>query len=148
MFLHADVQLPAGAFDAIAASLTDPAVVSGGFCLRYPKRHWVLWLCAQASRINHPLMTYGDQGLFVRRSVFEDIGGFSDWPLMEDLEIHYRLRRKGKLVKLQTPVVSSDRRFIQRGPLFQGVFNLTLILLYLCGVSPQRLARWYRPGNE
>lgn len=144
LFLHADVQLPADAFDLIRAALTDTSVVGGGFCLRYPRRHWVLALCALGSRINHPLTTYGDQGLFMRRDVFECIGGFREWPIMEDLEIQFRLVRRGSLVKLQTPVISSDRRFRKRGPFLHELCNIVLVVLYFCGVSPRRLAVWYR----
>ena len=145
IFLHADVQLPSDGFKLIAEALSRDEVIAGGFCLSYPTQHWMLKLCELGSRINHPLMTYGDQVLFMRRSTFQQIKGYQDWPLMEDLEIQFRLRKLGKLSKIKTPVISSDRRFIKYGPTRQQLCNIGLVLLFLCGCSPKKLAHWYAP---
>lgn len=148
LFLHADCRLPPNAVADVQRVCAAPEVAGGSFCLGFARRHWVLRLCSWGSRINHPWTTYGDQAQFMRRDVFERIGGFQEWPLMEDLEIQYRLRRHGKLVKIRRPVISSDRRYRKRGPFLHQLFNIVLVVLYLTGVSPQRLARWYRPGEH
>ncbi len=145
LFLHADCCLPDNALDNVQQVLADKKCVGGSFCLGFAQRHWVLRLCSWCSRVNHPWTTYGDQAQFMRRDIFQVIGGFQDWPLMEDLEIQYRLRKHGHLIKIRRPVISSDRRYRRHGPLLHQLFNILLVVLYLLGVSPQRLARWYRP---
>ena len=145
IFLHADCRLPKGAVAIVQSVCAEKKYIGGSFCLAFDRRHWVLDLCSLASRINHPLATYGDQAQFVRRDAFVAIGGFQNWALMEDLEIQYRLRRRGRLTKIRRPVVSSDRRYRRRGPLAHQIFNIGLVALYLAGVSPERLAKWYRP---
>ncbi|MBL4595514.1 MAG: TIGR04283 family arsenosugar biosynthesis glycosyltransferase [Robiginitomaculum sp.] len=145
LFLHADCQLPANAVERVRNACAERNVVGGSFCLGFTRRHWVFQFYSWCSQINHPLMTYGDQAQFVCKDVFDRINGFQEWPLMEDLEIQYRLRRQGKLVKIQAPVISSDRRYRRMGPVRHQVFNIVLVALFLMGVSPKRLAKWYKP---
>jgi rSAM/selenodomain-associated transferase 2 len=142
-FLHADTRPPAGAFAALRAALADPGVAAGSFPLAFDRDDPWLRLYSRCSRINHPLFTYGDQGLFLRRSDFAAVGGFPEIPLMEDVEIQRRLRRRGRFVKLREPVVTSARRFIRHGVVRQQLRNAALVLLYGLGVSPERLARVY-----
>jgi len=143
LFLHADTLLPAGAFGKIREALADPAVAAGSFCLAFDRDDPWLRAYARCSRINHPLFTYGDQGLFLRRVLFERVGGFPEVPLMEDVEIQRRLRRLGRFVKLKEPVVTSARRFVRHGVVRQQVRNAVLVCLYYLGVAPARLARAY-----
>lgn len=145
LFLHADCRLPRDALALLQRTCADRRVVGGSFCLGFLERHWVLQLCNWGSRINHPLTTYGDQAQFIRRDVFLEIGGFQEWPLMEDLEIQFRLRSCGRLKKIRRPIRCSDRRFRRRGPVAHQLFNTWLVCLYLLGVSPTQLAKWYRP---
>ncbi len=145
LFLHADCRLPINAIENVRKACTRHQIAGGSFYLGFTRRHWVLNLCSLLSRINHPLTTYGDQAQFIRRDVFNLVGGFKQSPLMEDLEIQYRLKLHGRLVKIQQPVISSDRRYRRRGPLFHQLFNVLLVILYLAGVSPDQLAKWYRP---
>ncbi len=148
IFLHGDCGLPAGAITGVRETCAGNEIVGGSFCLAFNRRHWVLDLCSLASRINHPLTTYGDQAQFMRRDAYLAIGGFQEWPLMEDLEIQYRLKQRGRLIKIRQPVVSSDRRYRKRGPLMHQAFNIWLVIMYLIGVSPIRLAKWYRPAVQ
>lgn len=143
LFLHADTLLPPGACARIVETLADPAVAAGSFHLAFDRKDPWLALYARCSRINHPLFTYGDQGLFLRRALFQEIGGFREIPLMEDLEIQRRLRRRGRFVKLDLPATTSARRFVHRGPLRQQALNVALVSLYLLGMSPGRLKRLY-----
>ena len=145
LFLHADCRLPREAIPLLRGTCADRRVIGGSFCLGFVERHWVLQLCNWGSRINHPLTTYGDQAQFVRRDVFLAIGGFKEWPLMEDLEIQFRLQRCGQLKKIRRPIRCSARRFRRRGPVAHQLFNTWLVGLYLLGVSPTQLAKWYRP---
>ncbi|HEX2222576.1 MAG TPA: TIGR04283 family arsenosugar biosynthesis glycosyltransferase [Thermoanaerobaculia bacterium] len=149
LFLHADTVLPPDAFPRIAEALADPAVAAGSFRLAFDRSDPWLATYSLFSRINHPLFTYGDQGLFVRRELFREVGGFREIPIMEDVEIQRRLRRRGRFVKLEPPVVTSARRFVHRGPVRQQMLNVALVALYQMGMDPARLKRLYddaRPG--
>lgn len=143
LFLHADTLLPPDAFRLIGEALADREVVGGCFRLAFDREDPWLRTYSFFSRINHPLFTYGDQGLFVRREVFERIGGFREMPILEDVEIQERLRRAGRFVKLRQPVVTSARRFLRYGPVRQQALNVGIVLLYNLGVSPARLKRLY-----
>lgn len=152
LFLHADTLLPPDAFRLVTETLEDPEVVGGSFRLAFDRSD--SWLAAYAffSRINHPLFTYGDQALFMRREIFARIGRFREIPIMEDVEIQRRLRRQGRFVKLPEAVVTSARRFVQIGPVRQQLLNVALVALYHLGVAPARLKQLYadarpRPGD-
>jgi rSAM/selenodomain-associated transferase 2 len=142
-FLHADSVLPPLAREAIEACLTNTDVVAGSFQLAFDRRHPLLALYASLSHLNWSIATYGDQGLFVRRKVYEEIGGFADMALLEDLEIQTRLRPIGRFVKLPLQIVTSARRFVRRGILAQQMLNVVIVIAYIMGVSPDSLARWY-----
>jgi len=92
-------------------------------------------------------LPYGDQGIFVRRSVFHILQGFQPVPLMEDVEFIGRLKRHGRLEHLNLGLVTSARRWEQRGWLRQSAANLVTLGLYRLGVSPARLARRYDRGS-
>jgi hypothetical protein len=77
------------------------------------------------------------------RRIFEQVGGFPELPLMEDVEIQKILRRIGRFVKIRHPVVTSARRFLLNGIIRQQLLNTGLVLLYHAGVSPARLKRFY-----
>ena len=146
VFLHADCIMPENALVDLRKVLKSDQIVGGSFCLGFVRRHWLLQFSSFLSRINHPLTTYGDQAQFMRRDVFHNIQGFKEWPLMEDLEIQFRLKKKGRLVKIRRPVMSSDRRYQSPGPIFRQMLNVVLVGLFLVGVQPARLARWYKSG--
>lgn len=85
----------------------------------------------------------GDQAIFVRRAVFETMGGFADIPLMEDIDFTRRLKRTGPLVSLSDEVVTAFRRWEQQGPLRTILLMWTLRFLYWIGVNPHRLQHFY-----
>ncbi len=144
-FVHADSSPPEDARRMIMTTLSTPRVVGGCFCLAFDERHPLLSLYAFMSRINHGLFTYGDQGLFVRRTTFDSIGGYAALPLFEDVEILGRLKRAGRFVKLQTPITTSARRFRRDGMARREIASIALVGLYHLGVPAARLERWYRP---
>ena len=85
----------------------------------------------------------GDQAIFVRRAVFETLGGYAEIPLMEDIELTRRLKRAGRLAALRLRVTTAARKWEQEGVARTIVLMWTLRLLYVCRVSPARLHRWY-----
>ena len=104
-------------------------------------------LLRRISAIAGPL--FGDQSIFVRADIFQDMGGFADIPIMEDIEFSRRLRRVGRLALLDPPLWSSPRRFRRLGNVRTSALNALFIVLFYLGVSPDKLHRWYyRPHFE
>lgn len=142
-FLHADTLPPADFAARILRVLDRPGVVAGSFRLAFDAGGPVLRFYSWCSRVNHPLFTYGDQGLFLRRATFERIGGYAPIPLLEDVEIQGRLRARGRFVKVPEPATTSARRFEARGAVRQQVVNALLVVAFRAGASPAALAPLY-----
>jgi rSAM/selenodomain-associated transferase 2 len=145
LFLHADTLLPDGAGAAIQVALADPGVVGGRFDVRLDSARPLLGLVGRLMNWRSRLsgIATGDQAIFVRRTVFEALGGYPDIPLMEDIELTRRLKRYGRLAALRPCVVTSARKWEREGVLRTIVLMWALRLLYALGVSPARLHRWY-----
>jgi rSAM/selenodomain-associated transferase 2 len=146
VFLHADVRMPPGALAGIVEACADPAVAGGGFCKRYDRETPLLVAMAGVqnqvrSRLGHSLV--GTQAMFVRRAVFDRLGGFREWPLLEDVDFSDRLRREGRIAILAGPVLASARRYHRRGVVRQIAINATVLALFRLGASPGWLRRLY-----
>lgn len=147
LFLHADTVLDPGALAGVRAALADEGVVGGTFTLRFDRDGSMLRLYASFTRLPFRLFHYGDQGIFVRRATFENVGGFREWPIMEDVDFLARLRAAGRTAIVPLPVTTSARRFARHGVVRQQLRNTALMLLFHLGVSPARLAAWYGKGR-
>jgi len=145
VFQHCDTGLEESHLAAIQRALADPRVVGGAFFRKFDGRHpRLMWLESVARFLTrHGGTLYGDQSIFVRREVFERLGGFAKIPLMEDVEFSRRLRSAGKIAVLDPPVASSARRHLRKGAWRTSMQNGLFIVLYNLGVSPHRLHRWY-----
>ncbi len=144
LFLHADSSLPSGWLSTMA-DLGD--IVAGGwFRFALDDAAWQARVIEQlvAWRVRCLRLPYGDQGLFVRRRVFEQLGGFHELPLLEDVEFVRRLVRAGRVVELPLALGTSSRRWRRDGWFRRSTKNMAIVGLYLAGVPPARLARWYR----
>lgn len=145
LFLHADSQLPAGAIDEIGGLSDHPGVVGGSFQFALDAPGWrarlMEWGTAQRTRWLR--LPYGDQGIFVRRAVFEQLGGYREVALMEDVDFVCRLRRVGRLHRSPLGVTTSARRWHRDGWYRRMGRNWLLMALYGAGVDPRRLARRY-----
>ena len=146
LFLHADVHLPLGALAAVERGLADPVVVGGNFGLEFAGGDFSDRAFTVISRWRRWFgIFYGDSGIFVRRAVFDRLGGFREWPLMEDYEFARRLVKAGKTVCLPERLRVSSRRW-QRRRLWRTMTSWFFIhTLYYLGVSPHWLVRWYAP---
>jgi rSAM/selenodomain-associated transferase 2 len=149
LFLHADSRPPAGYAALVAAALADPAVVGGRFDLRldapgvaYRVIERLISLRSRLTRV-----ATGDQALFVRRAVFERLGGFPPWPLMEDLALSRGMKRTGRIACLGAPVLTSARRWQRHGVARTVLLMWALRLAFYAGVPPARLARLYRDAR-
>jgi rSAM/selenodomain-associated transferase 2 len=145
LFLHVDTRLPSGARQAIREAI-DRGAVGGAFPLRFDDPRFRYRLASRLINLRTRLTgaPLGDQGQFVRREIFQTMGGFRPWPILEDLDFIRRLRRQGSTVLLAEPVVTAARRYLQRGLLWTAMRNWWIFGLYFLGVSPHRLARLYR----
>lgn len=147
LFLHADTVLPENAFTLIRQTLHDTSLSGGAFSLSYePRTPGLSFITVLANlRSRRTRVPYGDQAIFVRRSVFMELHGFAPIPVMEDLEFMTRLRRQGHRIRiLAMPVRTSARRQLREGILRCTLRNLCLRLLYHCGIPPRILAGLYR----
>ena len=145
LFLHADTQLPDSAAEGIRQAI-DEGAVGGAFEVEFESSKAIMrfgsWLVHWRTRLTGcPL---GDQAQFVRREVFEQLDGFRDWPILEDLDFARRLKRAGRLAILADPARTSARRYRNQGILRTIFTNWLIWALYFIGVSPHRLARLYR----
>lgn len=143
LFLHGDTVLHPDALPALRRALADPSVAGGTFTLRFDSGHPLLCFYALCTRLPYIAFRFGDQGIFVRRPVFERMGGFRELPLLEDVDFLRRLRREGRVAVVPRPVTTSARRFRSRGILRQQLLNGAILAAHSLGVSPERLARWY-----
>lgn len=143
LFLHADSRLTAGCLEQI---VTADGAEWGGFRQRIdsPRRIFRWIESGNAARIRWRQLPFGDQAIFVRRSLFKRIGGFPEIPLMEDVELARRLRAAGPPRRLEGPVVTSPRRWERTGVIRQTLRNWKIQIAYTAGASPERLNRWYR----
>lgn len=143
LFLHADTLLPAGALDAIRQALADSAAEAGAFRVMFDVKTPLLQFYCALSRLPLHWICFGDRSLFVRRTVFEQVNGFPEIPLFEDLAIVRLLHRRGGFCFLKPTVVTSARRFIAGGVLRQQCFNVCLWIAYYLGANLENLARLY-----
>jgi rSAM/selenodomain-associated transferase 2 len=146
LFLHADTRLPAGADALVREALANEVNTWGFFQVRIEGRspwlHLVAFLMNLRSRLTG--IATGDQAIFVRRSVFERVGGFPEQPLMEDIELSKRLKRTARPVCVGPHATTSGRRWESRGVLRTIVLMWALRLAYWLGARPESLARRYR----
>ena len=146
LFLHADTRLPVG-FDAmVRQALAQRGTIAGAFELKIDARMRSLRLVEKMvnwrSRFLH--LPYGDQAIFLKASVFHEIGGFPHLPIMEDFEFILRLRRLGNITLVPASVLTSARRWQKLGVLKTTLINQMVIIGYFLGLSPSRLAKFYR----
>ncbi|HEX5883734.1 MAG TPA: TIGR04283 family arsenosugar biosynthesis glycosyltransferase [Pyrinomonadaceae bacterium] len=146
LFLHADTSsLPSDLVERIdEALLRDVAALGGNFAIRFDgssrAASFMTWLYPKLRKLG---LCYGDSGIFVRASVYREIGGFNSFPLFEDLDFIRRLQKRGRMIHLPVELVTSARRF--EGRRFPFTFARWSILqaLYWIGVSPRTLSRFY-----
>ena len=145
LFLHADTSLPSDARQAVERALEDPACVGGRFDVRFERDSGPSWLISRMMNLRSRWtgIATGDQAIFVRRSLFEQLGGYSDLPIMEDVDFSRRLKRTGRLSALRSKVITSYRRWDTRGPLRTMLLMWVLRFLYWIGISPHRITRLY-----
>jgi len=150
LFLHADTRLPKDFDKSVFRALKQPGVAAGAFELRIdspdPVIRFIEYVANRRSRFLK--MPYGDQAVFIFSEVFHQMGGFPAMPIMEDFELIRRLQKKGDVVTIFEPVVTSPRRWLNHGILKTTLINQLIVLSYFMGLSPETIARLYRRSKE
>ncbi|NEP88894.1 MAG: glycosyltransferase family 2 protein [Okeania sp. SIO2C2] len=150
LFLHGDTFLPLNFDQLLQDILVKPTIIAGAFelSIRGTKKSLRIVERMVNWRSHYLQMPYGDQGIFLPAKVFQEIGGFPEIPIMEDFELIRRLKKRGQVATVPTSVSTSGRRWQKLGILKTTLINQIVIIAYLFGISPQRLARWYRSHNN
>ncbi|OCQ94831.1 glycosyltransferase [Nostoc sp. MBR 210] len=146
LFLHADTRLPVDFDILIRTALQQPGVVAGAFDLQIDNSAFGLRLVELGVKWRSRFfqIPYGDQAIFLTPEIFQKIGNFPKLPIMEDFELIRRLNCLGRIVIINTPVVTSARRWLQKGIVKTTLLNQIIVIAYLFGVSPARIRSWYR----
>jgi rSAM/selenodomain-associated transferase 2/rSAM/selenodomain-associated transferase 1 len=146
LFLHADSRLPHGYINHVFETLMDTETVAGAFRFKTNLDNPLMKVIELMTNIRSQYfkLPYGDQGLFIRKPVFESVGGFPEVPIAEDLFLVRRLSKKGRIRIAPAHVVTSARRWQTLG-LFRTTLINQFVLAGLClGVSPSTLSSLYR----
>lgn len=147
LFLHCDTCLPDGGLNALKQAMRNQAVCAGAFDLCINSKKNVFRMIEKSasvrSRLTH--IPYGDQAVFIRRDYFFKIGGYARIPLMEDVDLMRKIKkRKGKIHILDLAVSTSARRWQKEGILYTTFRNWIILILYFCGVKPEKLVKFYQ----
>jgi rSAM/selenodomain-associated transferase 2 len=141
VFLHADTSLPSSWRSIVEQALSDRRVAIGCFRFALDSRSWRarvvelgVWLRVAICRL-----PYGDQALFMRREDFEAVGGYTDLPIMEDVDLVRKVRRRGRLYRAAAAATTSARRWEEDGWARRTAHHLRLITRYFAGIHPDRL---------
>jgi rSAM/selenodomain-associated transferase 2 len=144
-FVHADSRLPPDWIEVFRALASSPSVVGGSFAFQLDSEAWQARVLERGVAMRVALfgLPYGDQGIFVRRAVFQKMGGYAAIPLMEDVDFVRRLKREGRLRHLNVKLATSARRWERDGWWLRSALNLVFLTLYKLGASPAWLAKRY-----
>lgn len=144
-FVHADARLPLEGARLLLAALEDDRMAGGCFRLRLPRAEPIFRLSDSLGNLGVDLfrMALGDHAIFCRRRAYEAVGGYPDWPILEDAGFYRRLGRVGRVRQLGAHVEASPRAYLRHGPARLTAIYALILLLYTCGVPPARLERLY-----
>jgi rSAM/selenodomain-associated transferase 2 len=147
-FLHADTRLDQKGIDLMIKTWQNHGhpFFCGAFdlCINSDKKIFRVIEKTASLRSRLLKIPYGDQGIFMSKKLFENVKGFPDTPIMEDVGIMSRIKKMGVTpIFLAHPIVTSARRWKNQGILYTTLRNWVLISLYILGVSPKVLAKYY-----
>jgi rSAM/selenodomain-associated transferase 2 len=146
LFLHSDTQLAPGFVEHIRNAIAQPGVSAGAFQLSIDGEGFGLRVIEFLANFRSKVlqMPYGDQGIFVSSNIFFSVGPFPSQPIMEDFELIRRLKKTGTIKILPLHATTSARRWEKLGILRTTAINQAIIIGYFLGISPEKLAGWYR----
>ena len=146
LFLHADTLLPKDYPTIVRQTLAQPQTIAGAFSLKIDGKEKGLRLIEMLVNLRSHFFSlpYGDQAIFLKTSVFQQIGGFPNLPIMEDFELILRLRKQGKIKIASAPVITSARRWQKLGMFKTTLINQLIIIGYFLRVPPTKLRQFYK----
>jgi uncharacterized protein len=146
IFLHADTRLPAGFDSSVWETVQKPGIAAGAFEFRLDSTSSGLRFIERVAnwRSRRLQLPYGDQAIFLMTSLFRDIGGFQEVPIMEDVELIRRLKKRGRIETLAAHAVTSARRWRELGIWKTTLLNEAVLGAYYLGLSPRRIYRYSR----
>lgn len=148
LFLHADTILPDRFAEIISETMNDGTTILCAFALGIETSSVGLKIVAGAANLRSRWLSlpYGDQGLALKKTTFEKLGGYPELPIMEDYELVRKAGKLGSIKTLGAPVRTSDRRWRRLGVLQTTLINQLVVAGYKLGIAPEKLASLYRSG--
>ena len=146
LFLHADTILPDNAFSKIIEALSDKRFIGGAFDLGIRNRKLIFRIIGVTASLKHRItrVPYGDQAIFMLKSYFNDLGGYPEIPLMEDVELMKRVKRNGgRIIILPEATATSSRKWETDGVIYTIIRNWIIQALYMFGVPAERFVKYY-----
>ena len=146
LFLHADTLLPINATNIITNTL-QKNIVAGAFDLSFDSSSLLLAFIAKISSYRSRItrQPYGDQAIFIKKDIFNKIGGYSNISLMEDVNLMQKLKKQNYKIKIsKEKVITSARKWEDKGILYTTLRNWILITLYYIGTNPNKLSKYYK----
>ena len=152
LFLHTDTELPENAFRTISAAIDRKQYACGAFDLGIKSGRLIFRLIEKMVCIRTRLtgIPYGDQAIFIKKDFFAGMNGYQEIPVMEDVELMRRIKKSGyKICIIPQRVSTSPRRYEKEGVIYCTLRNWMLMSLYLLGVEPEKLVKfYYRDWNK
>ena len=146
LFLHADSYIERASYQKMLAAMKKTEVLGGAFSLLIDSDRWALQIINQFANLRSRYLgrAYGDQAFFVKKHVFQEMKGFTEFPICEDLDFYKRLKFLGPVVLLKEEVLTSPRRWINEGIWFTTIRNILIATLFELGFPPRILTKWYQ----
>ncbi len=146
LFVHADTLIPRKSLSSVE-SVLKKGYAGGAFSFAIDSKHYLLKLVEVLTNIRSRVtrVPYGDQAIFIEKSIFYQVGGYCDIPILEDVDIMEKLKEKGYKIKIVgEKAITSARRWERKGVYKTTFDNRAIMLLYLIGVKPEKLKKKYR----
>lgn len=146
LFLHADSRIEPASYEKMSHSMKNSEEIGGAFSLCIDSDKWSLRLITRLANLRSKYlgMAYGDQGFFVKNTIFQKMDGFTEFPICEDIDFFKRLRKLGSVILLQEKVLTSPRRWNKEGVWFTTIRNILIATLFELGFPPRILTKWYQ----
>lgn len=146
LFLHADTLLPADFASLVRQTVGQKGCAAGAFSLGIDCKHFGLTVISYLANIRSRFlrMPYGDQAIFLSKSMFTQLGGYPEVPIMEDFIFIEQAQKQGKIVTLKQQVLTSPRRWHNMGVIRTTFINQVIVVGYKCGVKLTTLVKWYQ----
>mgnify|MGYP006414446619 FL=1 len=146
LFLHADSRIEPNSYEKMLHSLKSSEKIGGAFSFCIDSDKWSLRLITRLANLRSKYlgMAYGDQAFFVKNSTFQQMDGFTEFPICEDIDFFKRLRKLGPVILLKEKAFTSPRRWMQEGIWFTTLRNILIATLFELGFPPRILTKWYQ----